>query len=472
MSVLTAVYNESDLSRVTLTASAIASGVDTVLFERSIDGVTWSTVRGGAAVPVVAGGAVLWDAEFAASVTNTYRATYMDSDLPTFVGQGALATGNNTDVTPVPPTGKTTGDTMLLFAAIQNSGTGTPPASIPGWTLIAAYGPMAVYSRRYVLGDTGPTVSFVGGATGASTSAFIAVWRNMNDSAEALTGLINASQQNIPVSFLTLAAARRTVVSVAWKQNGAATAGSTLSPGFTTTSTLANALGNGQSLFYSYRPADNTVPALSAQTLTVTGGVAAISRSLIMSFAPAVFQSQQTATVTPVPTQVWIKFPSFPGQNTPVTVTDWGDVVRPSRTSLIDVVNRTNPIAITDVMGSRETTITLRCATPQAGEDLDGRLAGGLPMFLQAPDSSVDSVLTMYCVTTGLTRRRPAARSQTRYFDLPIKETSAPASTIAGVTFTWQDVLNTYPTWADVIAANATWLDLINKVSTASMVVP
>jgi hypothetical protein len=61
------------LSRVRLHITGIPGPTTTVRFERSTDQVRWVTVRGGDAVPVIAGEASLDDYEFAADVANYYR---------------------------------------------------------------------------------------------------------------------------------------------------------------------------------------------------------------------------------------------------------------------------------------------------------------------------------------------------------------------------------------------------------------
>jgi hypothetical protein len=469
---VTATYNP-DIGRVQLVFNGFDTAVDQAKVERlDPNGVTWSVIRGGDVVAVTAGAGAIDDFEFVPGVLNTYRVSGVDTGFATFVAQGAQATGNNTALVPALPAGLVPGDTMLLFAAIQNSGTGTPPATITGWTQLVTYGPVAIYSRRYVTGDVAPTVTFVGGAVGASTSAYIAAWRNMLDTSESLTGLIPTSQQNVPINFITLNATGRTVVSFAWKQNGAATAGSTLVPGFTSTVTLANALGSGQSLFYSYRPADGTIPVLSGQTLTVTGGVAAISRSLIMSFAPAPYQVQQTATITPTFAygEYWLKNPSRPGLNIPVTVVDIGDISRPARTATFDVLGRTLPVAVTDVQGSRRFDLTLDCPDNVTAADMDNRLSTGDPMFLQGPGPN-DNVPTVYFVAGDVTKTRDVKGCGSTTFTIPVTEVARPGNTVYGLTYVWQDVINGYATWADVLAAVATWSDLISKVSNTVVIV-
>lgn len=63
------------LSRVRLAATALDDGAE-ALFERSPNGVRWTTVRGGSAVEITPGDtAALDDYEFAAGVVNHYRVT-------------------------------------------------------------------------------------------------------------------------------------------------------------------------------------------------------------------------------------------------------------------------------------------------------------------------------------------------------------------------------------------------------------
>lgn len=63
------------LSRVRLSATALDDGT-TALFERSSNGIRWTTVRGGTAVAITPGDtAALDDYEFAAGVVNHYRVT-------------------------------------------------------------------------------------------------------------------------------------------------------------------------------------------------------------------------------------------------------------------------------------------------------------------------------------------------------------------------------------------------------------
>lgn len=70
---LTATF-DSAVSRVRL-AATVLTGATTAKFERSPNGLLWTTVRGGAAVTVTGGTAALDDYEFTAGVLNYYRVT-------------------------------------------------------------------------------------------------------------------------------------------------------------------------------------------------------------------------------------------------------------------------------------------------------------------------------------------------------------------------------------------------------------
>jgi hypothetical protein len=62
------------LSRVRLSATVL-TGATTALFERSKNGLLWTTVRGGSAVPVTGSAAAVDDYEFQPGVINYYRVT-------------------------------------------------------------------------------------------------------------------------------------------------------------------------------------------------------------------------------------------------------------------------------------------------------------------------------------------------------------------------------------------------------------
>lgn len=70
-------YND-DLSRVQIALTNFPDG--TVVVERSLNQLLWTTVRGGTALPIVAGAGSLDDYEFAADLLNYYRVTQTNTE--------------------------------------------------------------------------------------------------------------------------------------------------------------------------------------------------------------------------------------------------------------------------------------------------------------------------------------------------------------------------------------------------------
>lgn len=223
--------------------------------------------------------------------------TAMSTETPAFIAAGAAANANNASVTPGLPAGMTvnTGQLMLLFAAIRNSGTGTVNTPT-GWTSLQAFGNMAVFGRYYRTGDAAPTVSFTGGVAGADTSAVIVAFSGLSMGVAsgkletpAFVTQLNASAQNIVYPLMRIPGDRSGVGFIfAWKQddNSAATTPS----GFTAMFNQAPTTGDDHSMVGRY---DLTAANVSAGTVTMTGGAAAISRVMLFALRPL-----QTATVT------------------------------------------------------------------------------------------------------------------------------------------------------------------------------
>jgi len=180
---ITLTYDET-LSRVVITGTDLPDGV--VRIERSINGLLWTTVRGGASLPVDGGGFQLYDYEFIACAQNFYRA-----------GPGIVET-----IT-APSTDQVNGDdwtvplgvTELTFEAWGGGGRAqgnTPPAFInsarPG-------GGGAAYSRSNIPVSPGETLTIRvgegghdGGQTGDHDGASSWIKRNTATLLEAAGG--------------------------------------------------------------------------------------------------------------------------------------------------------------------------------------------------------------------------------------------------------------------------------------------
>lgn len=457
---VSAVY-DSTISRVRVDATNLGAALAATV-ERSTDQIKWTTVRGGIDVEVTAGTmATVDDFEFAPDVANYYRVSYVDMRL---IGVGTVTHAVNASVTPGFPTGTpAAGDVLLIWAAIRNSGVGTPDTPA-GWTLLRAGGNARLFGKNWAPGDVAPSVTFTGGVANADTSAQMALIRGVDLALFNNMGSSNASAQDIVLPTLPLVGTWTggvTVIYLGWKQDD-----------WTSVATIAGATeigepdtttGDDQGIVWDYHTVlpGTAVSVIAAETFVVTGGGAAVSRGGVVAF-PAV-TATQSGSVTPTLGSVWIKNISRPFLNRAVTVTDWGDVEREARNGVFPIIGRTLPVAVTDLRLSRGYELVLTTATVDEAEELDLCLASGDPILVHVPADC--DVPGMYAVVGNVAVSRREARSTRRYITLPLIEVTAPGPDVIGATNTWAAVIAAYPTWAALIAANATWQDVLDGVA-------
>jgi hypothetical protein len=457
-----AVY-ASDLSRVRISCTAAPALADYATIERSVDQIRWFTVRGGTAVPLVGNACQLDDYEFVAGQANYYRATYVDTADPSVVAVGAASSGNNTSVTPGLPAGIVNGDVLVLNAMIRNTaGSVNTPA---GWTLWSDGGNFRVFVQVYA-GQAAPTVTFAGGVAGADTSARITAVRNSDYSISQIFQA-NASAQNI--AFPAMASAALTpnrFLLLGWKQSPSS--GATLT-GWTPEYFSSLTAGDDATVFvYSKSSADN----IPVGTLTVTGGVAAISEVAMLRFTRRPFVSQETANVTPTLSDLWLKNIAKPFLNRKIVVTDFSDIDQPSRSGVFDIVARHLAVAVTEVRGGNQYTLTVKTETDAEVEDLKSVLRLGDTVMLHMPSDFKRFPGGYYLVGNLRTRRAlPSAKSPRRYHELPLTEVAAPSPAIVGTTVTWQGIISSFATWTALIAAEPTWAEVMDRIGTPSDVV-
>lgn len=225
--------------------------------------------------------------------------TAMTTDTPAFISVGTVAHAVNAPVTPGMPAGITpdVGQTIFVWAAIRNSGTGTPDTPA-GYTLIANASNARLFGKYYVTGDTAPTITFTGGAANEDTSARMFALSGVSlhhDDGDYGTTTpspqtqLNGSAQNINYPAVSARRVNGMLLLAAWKQDdwtSVATVGDAeIMDNATTT-------GNDQGIVADYHV--HTVPdEIAAGSWTVTGGASAISRSAVVVLRPL-----QTATVT------------------------------------------------------------------------------------------------------------------------------------------------------------------------------
>lgn len=200
---------------------------------------------------------------------------------------GAAAVGNNASVVPgLPAGGLLVNDLVLIFAAIRNNPAGSvnTPA---GWTKVAQNENTAILGRFWQTGDTMPTVTFAGGVANADTYAMALKARGV--ATDALVGStsntgLNASAQNITTPSLAVPGNDHLLAMFVWKQDDATSL--TTPAGWSAQGLTNMTLGDDQ-LAAVFTQQQTTDTDIAAGAITVTGGVAAIGRSIILALAPA-----------------------------------------------------------------------------------------------------------------------------------------------------------------------------------------
>lgn len=469
---------DGTLSRVQVSVTGLDARVDTVTVERSVDQVSWTTVRGGSDVPVVSNAAEVDDYEFTDGVVNYYRVRGHDAAAITFVAAGAASTAVNASVTPALPAGLAQHDLLLVFASIRNSGAGVPNTP-SGYTLLVDMANAKLFGKRAGSGEVAPTVTFTGGVANADTIGQCAAFRNAELTPVTTNTQLNSSAQNVDYPAMAMSADDMLAVFLGWKQDD-----------WTSVATLAGAseigepdttTGDDAGQVWDYQ-IQTTAADVAAGAFAVTGGASAISRGGVVAFEPQEYLSEETEDITPALTAVWLKSITRPFLNRSYpTCVNVSDITSPTRHGVFEVLGRSYPVAVTDVRGSDRFTVSITTKTLAEYDHLRLTLAGGDPLLLQAPAGS--PIPTAYVVVEDVTRSRPAPWSDGscdpetgdplyyRRFTLPMIEVAAPSADVVGSTYTWQGVLNDYATWADVIADNPTWADLLDNVGSATDVI-
>lgn len=190
----------------------------------------------------------------------------------------------------------------------------------------------------------------------------------------------------------------------------------------------------------------------------------------IHTLAP--FGQYETASITPTITAVWLKSVARPFLNLAVRLLgNTFSLERAARGGTFPIVGRSLPVAVTDLRGSRQYTLTARTDTDVAASNLELLLASGDVLYLQAAAGMVVPAGGVFVQVGRTLVDTPAPPFLLRFTSFAVTEVAAPGPDVVGATSTWQTVINTYATWADVIAAKATWADLLELTASPSEVI-
>lgn len=466
---LTLTY-EDTLSRVKIVGDSFSSSTTVVQVERSLDQVTWTTVRCGIDSPVVSGAVTVYDYEFSADVVNYYRVSAPTTI--TFGAVGAAAHADNAAVNPGLPAGLATGNLLLCWTAIRNT---AATVSISGgttaWTPLVSMGNARLFGKLAEAAEPVPTVTPSGGAAGDSVSAQLARFPNGSLEVTGFETLSNASGQHIDFPGLTITQDNQLVIIAGWKQDDWTSVNDDIGNEIGEPSTT---LGNDQGIVWAYVIETTAASIGSGGHFTVNGGAAAISKCTTLSIEP---QTQtQTSSITPTLDAVWIKHVGSPFLNRSYECTpNVSSITRDERTAIFEIIGSSYPVAVTDLRASREISFDVITRTYQEHVDFDLILGLGEVVFIHTP--AEHPIPTMYAVIKRTTERRPLlgrpCNDDWRIFTLPLREVRAPGSDVCGSTVTWQGVINSYATWQDVMDNESSWFDLLQNIgSPEDVIVP
>lgn len=228
-----------------------------------------------------------------------YDTAMVSASVATYVGSGAASTGNNASLTPAVPSGNI-GDTLLCFASIRNSGTGTVGTAPAGWQTLLTFGNTAVLGKvADATSESAPTVTFSGGAANEDTLARIHRFRNLPLNIVASSTVLNASAANVGYPALTVPLNASVVFVYGWKQDDWTSVAQLA--GMTEIDDTFSTAGNdaAQALDYVIQ---TTAANISASSFTVTGGASAISRGITLSMGPAGYTATGSSHVLPANT--------------------------------------------------------------------------------------------------------------------------------------------------------------------------
>lgn len=215
----------------------------------------------------------------------------------TQVGAGAVATGNNASLTPAVHASTAAGDLVVILASIRNSGAGTVNTPT-GWSALLTFGNVTLLGRFWVAGDVAPLVTFAGGVANADTLAHAATFRNVSREALGVSAtLLNGSGQDVAYPALVVPKDRHVALVAAWKQSIMTAA--TTPAGFTALGVASSAAGDDAAQSWYYQIQTTATNVSNAFPVFITGGVAAISRGIVLTLKPAATFTATSQVVYP-----------------------------------------------------------------------------------------------------------------------------------------------------------------------------
>lgn len=218
-----------------------------------------------------------------------------DTESPAmFISSTAVAATSNTSVVASLPDDIQRDDLLIILASIRNSGTGTVNTPT-GWTVMKTTGNFSMFGKVCgdVVDEADVTVAFTGGVANATCLAQMFAVTGTAAHRLGVTAAIhntsaqlNASAQDILSPALTITEDDCLVIMSWWKQDDSTLVLTTGVAAFVDGPTDGSSTtGDDASMGADYL-VQSAATNISAGTLTVTGGAAAISRAMVVALLP------------------------------------------------------------------------------------------------------------------------------------------------------------------------------------------
>lgn len=169
-----------------------------------------------------------------------------------------------------------------------------------------------------------------------------------------------------------------------------------------------------------------------------------------------------TDDIVPAVEKVWLKNLAFPFLNRPVVVQDYGDVTRPARGKTHDVVGAIDPVAVTDVRGSRSYELKVLTADHAEADTLDQALSPGGVVYVQTPEGEIPDG---HYRVGDTTQARPFRKRAHRMFTLPLTKVRPPSASMVGATMTCRALTNRYDTCQDLLDTGMSCAEVLDLVA-------
>lgn len=199
-----------------------------------------------------------------------------------------------------------------------------------------------------------------------------------------------------------------------------------------------------------------------------------IGAILVEAYGSATTVTEISDPVTLDVHDTWLVHPAAPGKSFKLQNLDaleagirtFGDLSRPSRANIVDVMGSDLPVPITfGPRGGAQLSIAIATVTSAERLALDAVLADEVPLLVQVPPSwGADFDVGFYSFLTSLERRFVAwlSRQQSaRMFEIPIVKVGSPIVDVANSGWSVAAVLAEFASVAEVLATFDTTADLL-----------